>query len=131
MMKTRPTGRSKTANILFALEFDRRYYCMGVRATAVHAGAILTGTVVEMIEGPCEAIAAYYWKTVPEGAATALWAGVVATARDVGAQHCEDCHVAEVNDDANSRVAVHTYALDSDNAKALWATSEALVRETF
>jgi NAD(P)-dependent dehydrogenase (short-subunit alcohol dehydrogenase family) len=29
-------GRSKTANILFALEFDRRHRARGVRATALH-----------------------------------------------------------------------------------------------
>src|SRR5271155_4584379 len=31
-------GRAKTANILFAVEFDRRHKARGVRATAVHPG---------------------------------------------------------------------------------------------
>ena len=35
-------GRSKTANILFAVEFDRRHKDRGVRATAVHPGGIQT-----------------------------------------------------------------------------------------
>src|SRR5712675_2354804 len=35
-------GRSKTANILFAVEFDRRHRSRGVRATAVHPGGIKT-----------------------------------------------------------------------------------------
>ena len=35
-------GRSKTANILFAVEFDRRHKTHGVRATAVHPGGIHT-----------------------------------------------------------------------------------------
>ena len=35
-------GRSKTANILFAVEFDRRHKGDGVRATAVHPGGIQT-----------------------------------------------------------------------------------------
>src|ERR1700746_2375672 len=35
-------GRSKTANILFAVEFDRRHRGRGVRATAVHPGVIRT-----------------------------------------------------------------------------------------
>jgi NAD(P)-dependent dehydrogenase (short-subunit alcohol dehydrogenase family) len=35
-------GRSKTANILFAVEFDRRHKANGVRATAVHPGGIKT-----------------------------------------------------------------------------------------
>jgi NAD(P)-dependent dehydrogenase (short-subunit alcohol dehydrogenase family) len=33
-------GRSKTANILFAVEFDRRHKARGVQATAVHPGGI-------------------------------------------------------------------------------------------
>src|ERR1700733_2419755 len=33
-------GRSKTANILFAVEFDRRHRVRGVRATALHPGGI-------------------------------------------------------------------------------------------
>src|SRR5580692_3348036 len=35
-------GRSKTANVLFAVEFDRRHKGRGVRATAVHPGGIRT-----------------------------------------------------------------------------------------
>ena len=35
-------GRSKTANILFAVEFDRRHKGNGIRATAVHPGGIQT-----------------------------------------------------------------------------------------
>ena len=35
-------GRSKTANSLFAVGFDQRHRQRGVRATAVHPGAIQT-----------------------------------------------------------------------------------------
>ena len=35
-------GRSKTANILFAVAFDKRYRDRGVRAAAVHPGGIRT-----------------------------------------------------------------------------------------
>src|SRR5712672_370599 len=35
-------GRSKTANILFAVEFDKRHQDRGVRAAAVHPGGIRT-----------------------------------------------------------------------------------------
>lgn len=128
-------GRSKTATILFAVEFDRRHSTNGIRATAAHPGAFLTETVQKMIEGLGDgrdaAIAAYDWKTVPQGAATAIWAAVVAPAGDVGARYREDCHVTEVIHDPNSRVGVRAYALDPENAKALWATSEALVHEHF
>src|SRR3546814_19875160 len=35
-------GRSKTANILFAVEFDWRHKARAIRAAAVHPGAIAT-----------------------------------------------------------------------------------------
>ena len=128
-------GRSKTANILFAAEFDRRHGPAGIRAAAVHPGAVMTGTVLEMIEGLGDArdatIAAFDWKTVGQGAATAVWAGVVAPAGDVGGRFCEDCHVAEVVDDPASTTGVRSYALNPENAYALWAKSEEMVGERF
>lgn len=49
-------GRSKTATILFAVEFDRRHRSTGTRATAVHPGAIMTETVQEMVAGLGDAV---------------------------------------------------------------------------
>jgi hypothetical protein len=75
---------------------------------------------------------AFEWKTIPQGAATSVWAGVVAPADEVGGRYCEDCHVAEVADgDITVRTGVRPYALDGEHAKALWAKSEALVGERF
>src|SRR5246500_1951630 len=48
-------GRSKTANILFAVEFDRRHRGRGVRATAVHPGGIATELARYMPHGAIEA----------------------------------------------------------------------------
>jgi hypothetical protein len=36
------------------------------------------------------------WKTVPQGAATSVWAAVVASAAEIGGRYCENCHVANV-----------------------------------
>ena len=44
-------GRSKTANILFAVEFDRRHRDRGVRAAAVHPGGIMTELARHMPDG--------------------------------------------------------------------------------
>jgi hypothetical protein len=74
---------------------------------------------------------AFAWKTIPQGAATSVWAGVVAAPDAVGGRYCEDCHVAEVNDDPAIRAGVRSYALDPDRAKALWARSEEMVGERF
>jgi NAD(P)-dependent dehydrogenase (short-subunit alcohol dehydrogenase family) len=128
-------GRSKTANILFAVEFDRRHEGRNIRATAVHPGAVFTKTVADMIEGLGEgkdaALAGYEWKTVAQGASTAVWAGVGAAADDVESRYCEDCHVAEVVDDPKLGFGVCSYALSGVNASALWAISEELVSEAF
>jgi NAD(P)-dependent dehydrogenase (short-subunit alcohol dehydrogenase family) len=137
-------GRSKTANILFAVEFDRRHRDRGVRATAVHPGGIqtelgrhMTPEVVQQMIDSINAsrqggAAEFEWKTIPQGAATSVWAGVVAPADGVGGHYCEDCHVAAVVDsDDFGRAGVRPYALDPEHAKALWALSERMVGETF
>jgi len=136
-------GRSKTANILFAVEFDRRHKGAGIRATAVHPGAIHTELgrymTPEVIRGLMAAIESskaagapeFKYKTVPQGAATSVWAGFVAPADRVGGRYCEDCHVAEPADGGGLLGGVQAYAVDPENAKALWAKSEAMVGEKF
>jgi NAD(P)-dependent dehydrogenase (short-subunit alcohol dehydrogenase family) len=127
-------GRSKTANILFAVEFDRRHKARGVRAAAVHPGVIQTELTrymdPEVVKQMSQEIAS--WKTPAQGAATSVWAAAVAPADEVGGRYCEDCHVAElVPDDLTARGGVRAYALDPENAKALWARSEEMVGERF
>lgn len=136
-------GRSKTANVLFAVEFDRRHKGRGVRATAVHPGGIQTELArhmtAEQMQQLIETInkdqpagaPAFQFKTIPQGAATTVWAGFVAAPDAVGGRYCEDCHVAEIVDDPKLRGGVRPYALDPERAKALWAKSEQLVGETF
>ncbi|WP_423415442.1 SDR family NAD(P)-dependent oxidoreductase [Hyphomicrobium sp. B1] len=139
-------GRSKTANILFAVEFDRRHKEKGVRATAIHPGGIATELARHMQPGEidellkqinAQAAAAgrppFQWKTVPQGAATTVWAGFVAPADEIGAKYCEDCHVASLTDGKMDIVSggVRAYALDPERAKALWAKSEEMVGERF
>jgi len=73
----------------------------------------------------------FRFKTIPQGAAASVWAGVVATADEVGGRYCEDCHVAEIVSDLASRRGVKPYALDPERAKALWAKSEEMAGERF
>lgn len=137
-------GRSKTANVLFAVEFDRRHRDRGVRATALHPGGIHTELGRHMTEEDMERLVqsinesqekaglpAFEFKSIPQGAATSVWAAVVAEADAVGGQYCEDCHVAEIEEGEGIRDGVRPYALDADNARALWAKSEEMVGETF
>ena len=137
-------GGAKTSNILFAVEFDRRHRGQGIRATAVHPGSIETELGRHLPPGAIDAArkaldeeqiaqgkGPVLWKNVPQGAATSVWAAIVADADEVGGRYCEDCHVAEFNDNPKVRGGVQPYALDAEHAKALWAKSEELVGERF
>jgi NAD(P)-dependent dehydrogenase (short-subunit alcohol dehydrogenase family) len=136
-------GRSKTANVLFAVEFDRRHKASGVRATAVHPGAIQTELgrymtpevrarlIAEINAGQPKDAAPFSWKSIPQGAATSLWAACVADVEAIGGRYCEDCHVAEVASVPGLRGGVQPYALDPQRAQALWQKSEELVGERF
>jgi len=140
-------GRSKTANILFAVAFDQRHRARGIRAAAVHPGGIHTElgrhmdptfaqSMVEQIDKQlaAEGKPPYQWKTIPQGAATSVWAAVVASPDEVGGRYCENCHVGRVVADTAviSVVSegVRGYALDPQNAEALWNKSEQMVRGT-
>ena len=137
-------GRSKTANVLFAVEFDRRHRARGVRAAAVHPGGIktelgrymtpeATAQMVKAIDAMQaeHGAAPFVYKSIPQGAATSVWAAAVAPADAVGGRYCEDCHVSEIQDGEGLRGGVRPYALDPEHAKALWAKSEELVGERF
>jgi len=128
-------GRSKTANILFAV-------------AAVHPGIIETELVrhlspswlqarVEQINQQLATAGKppLQRKSVAQGAATSVWAGVVAPADEIGGRYCENCHVAEIVPDevpTSSMVeGVRSYAVDAKTAEALWKKSEEMVGECF
>jgi NAD(P)-dependent dehydrogenase (short-subunit alcohol dehydrogenase family) len=141
-------GRSKTANILFALAFDKRHRDRGVRAAAVHPGGIKTelgryvesGRLEKVINEINQQLAAqgkgpFQWRSIPQGAATSVWAAVVAPADEIGGRYCENCQVGRSVPDDTTITAVSEgvrgYALDAKNADALWKKSEELVGESF
>jgi NAD(P)-dependent dehydrogenase (short-subunit alcohol dehydrogenase family) len=141
-------GRSKTANTLFAVAFDRRHRGNGIRAAAVHPGGVQTELdrhvdpiqiqgIIEQTNKQLasEGKAPFQLKTIPQGAATSVWAAVVAPADEIGGRYCENCHVGRVVSDDVTITAtsegVRGYALDPKNAEALWKKSEEMVGEKF
>ena len=141
-------GRSKTANILFAVAFDLRHRDHGIRAAAVHPGGIRTElgrhmdpahwqAMVDQINKQlaAEGKGPFQYKTIPQGAATSIWAGFVASADLIGGRYCENCHVSQVvSEDKPLSViseGVREYALDHNSAEVLWRRSEQLVGEHF
>lgn len=133
-------GRSKTANSLFAVEFDRRHRERGVRAVSVMPGNSATDLARHFSEedlqnlfgavGSARAEAGLppaELKNIPQAAATSVWAAVVADKDEIGGRYLEDCAVAKVDDTPNPFVdGVRSYALDAGTARRLWTKSEEL-----
>lgn len=134
-------GRSKTANILFAVEFDKRFKTRGVRAAAVMPGNSITNLPrhfsEEQLQGLFQTVnnaraeaglGPTQLKDIDQAAATSVWAAVVADKDEIGGRYLEDCAVAEIDDTPNPFLeGVMSYALDSEAAQKLWQTSESLI----
>jgi NAD(P)-dependent dehydrogenase (short-subunit alcohol dehydrogenase family) len=140
-------GRSKTADALFAVAFDARYRASGVRAASVHPGVIRTELTRNMDPAAFESLFAdlleqhialgnppFELKTVAQGAATTVWAGIVADADMIGGQYCEDCGIGQILEGPAGSIftpGVMPYAIDPDRAEALWAKANDMVGERY
>ncbi len=135
-------GQSKTATSLFAVEFDRRAQKHGVRAFAVHPGAVLTDLLRFMSDEELKAWGVYRengvpkaaggFKTLQAGAATAIWCATSPQLSGKGGVYCEDCDIANVvAADDDGPTGVRPYAIDKIAAAALWRLSETLTDVQF
>jgi NAD(P)-dependent dehydrogenase (short-subunit alcohol dehydrogenase family) len=122
-------GQSKTANILFTVELDRRLAARGVRAYAVHPGMVATNLARNLTPSAGKALGDRVAKAklppvkrVPAGAATQVWAAVAPELAEVGGIYLADCAPSDQH---------APWALDPDAAARLWAMSEELVGEKF
>ena len=125
-------GQSKTANILFSVELDRRLGDRGVHAYAVHPGMIATELGRSMTKddfqalmdrakaSPSGGMPAY--KTVEQGAATSVWAATAPELDDQGGTYLADAEVTDQH---------APWARDPESAQRLWALSEQMVGQTF
>lgn len=129
-------GQSKTANVLFSVELERRFGAAGVRSVAVHPGGIHTDLgrymTAEIRSEMGERIkqsnpGGVEWKSIPQGAATTVWAATTPDLASTGGVYCEDCSVAEIIDEPDSPVGVRSYAVDPQKASALWELSEQML----
>lgn len=128
-------GQSKTANVLFSVELDRRLAAKGVHAYAVHPGLIVTTELGRtMTRDDYQGMMAKAKassdsggsgmpspKTIEQGAATTVWAATAPELDAHGGAYLEDCHV--------GTAAPH--ATDPDEAARLWVLSEQIVGQTF
>lgn len=131
-------GRSKTANALFALALDKRLRDRGVRTCSVHPGGIrtelgrhLTPETTQQMMQRVQSTGNFKFKTVEQGAATTVWAALIADPDLIGGRFCEDCGIAEGTTDPAAMRGVRPHAQDPVAAEALWTRSEELVGEKF
>lgn len=141
-------GQSKTASNLFALELDQRAKPYNVRAYSVHPGSI-GGTELAR-EAPMELFQQMGFldeegnmrpevlaslKTIPQGAATTVWAATSPLLNSIGGVYCEDGDIARLfaEDNGTQRHVngVMPYALDEQAAKQLWTLTEAMTGISF
>lgn len=125
-------GASKTANVLHAVELDRRLRDNGVRAFAVHPGIVATSLARHMSEDDFTSLGRVKtverdpdarrvdvtrdFTTPDKGAATQVWAAVSDELDGLGGIYLSDCRIR----------AAASYAVDESRALALWDLSERL-----
>jgi len=137
-------GQSKTAINLFSLELDKRANGSGVRAYSVHPGNIW-GTELAR-EAPMEILQHFGFydaagnpvqevldslKSIPQGAATTIWAATSPILDELGGVYLEDVNVAELAVDASVPNGVKPYSLDEGSATRLWKLTESLTGVPF
>ena len=138
-------GQSKTASNLFALELDNRAKTHQVRAYSLHPGSIAgtelardadmelfkqMGFFDEKGNMRPEILASL--KTIPQGAATSVWAATSPLLNNIGGVYCEDADIAELlseNPSFQTATKLHQsgvmdYSLDESSAKRLWDLTE-------
>lgn len=119
-------GQSKTANILFAMEYDRRMAPLGVRAFSVHPGGIMTNLQKSL---DLEEMKALGWiddegklhtgfKSVEQGASTSVFAATAPGLEASGGAYLEDNAVSQT---------LTPESRDAEAARRLWTLSERAV----
>lgn len=117
-------GQSKTANVLFTVEAERRWGPRGVHSFAVHPGAVITELARHLtLEDVTARLAGHQVVDVSQGAATTVWAATSGELDGRGGLYLEGCHVAGPADDA-AVGGYASYAVDPDQAARLWDWSQ-------
>lgn len=137
-------GQSKTAVNLFSLEFDTRAKASHVRGYALCPGAVgetelSRDAPVDLFqklgysdaEGKILPEVAASLKTIPQGAATTVWAATSSLLNTIGGVYCENADVALLSPDTSIIGGIKPYSLDEVHAKRLWKWSEEVTGITF
>ncbi|MGA5537956.1 SDR family NAD(P)-dependent oxidoreductase [Mycolicibacterium nivoides] len=144
-------GQSKTANVLFAVELDRRFAGDGIRGYALHPGGIVSTNLAPWLgedgwramglvddDGQPVIDPERDRKTPEQGASTSVWAATSPQLDDLGGVYLQNNDVAPLEDitepltlditagPMETTVGVTRYAVDPESAQRLWELSEKL-----
>lgn len=140
-------AQSKTANVLFAVELDRRWSADGIRGYAVHPG-VVAGTKLNSAAGD-DALRrmglideagdpiidpSVGKKTPAQGASTIVFAAVSPLLDHIGGVYLADNDIAPLNDtprsltDKNIPTDAASHSIDPQSARRLWDMSEKLLQ---
>ena len=136
--KWKAYGQSKTAASLLAVEVNTRMKDEGIQTFSVHPGGIFTPLQrhlekEEMIalgwlgeDGELSEMAAANFKTPTQGAGTSLWCATSPMLNDISGVYCENCDVAERQEEGPMAryIGVNDWAIDTDEASKLWDLTE-------
>ena len=129
-------AQTKTANVWFASELQRRY---GDRllSLSLHPGVIMTDLARHLTEEIITEMRASFSgagivpKTVPQGAATSVWAATAPELADHGGAYLADCQIAPPTSEDEPRGGHAPWAYDRAGAEQLWRRSEELTGVAF
>jgi NAD(P)-dependent dehydrogenase (short-subunit alcohol dehydrogenase family) len=141
-------AQAKLANVLFAVELDRREAKNGVRAYAVHPGVVVDATpeagprkdslraqgliepdgtpIIDPVAGK---------KTPQQGAATIVFAATSPLLDQIGGVYLKDNDISAVDDEDRPLTAdripseIRSASIDPESARRLWELSEDLLRK--
>ena len=139
-------AQSKTANVLFAVELDRRWAADGIRGYAVHPGVVV-GTKLNssagddalrrmglIDEGGQPIIDPVVGKKTPgQGASTVVFAATSPMLAGIGGVYLKDNDISPLDDEPRQLTAgcipaeVASHSIDPASAERLWALSERLL----
>ncbi|MEF2071935.1 SDR family NAD(P)-dependent oxidoreductase [Consotaella aegiceratis] len=139
-------AQSKTANVLFAVELDRRWSGDAIRGYAVHPGVVV-GTKLNSSAGE-EALRAqgliddmdrpiidpeHGKKTPQQGAGTIVFAATSPLLAEIGGVYLKDNDISRLDDEERPMSAVEppseimSHAIDPQSARRLWEMSERML----
>ncbi len=131
-------GQSKTANVWFSNELDRRFKTENIRSFAVEPGAIKTslGRLMdqELLNNMMDMIESNnMMKTVEQGAATTVWAATDPSLNGKGGLFLGDCQIRTEAKDATqlNEDGYAPHAFNEDDEKQLWELSNQLLKTSF